>query len=310
MTSEYTTISKPLQLPYFGSGLPAPLPTDAEIDAAPDLTPYYGHRRIVQVNSHYVVKFGTNVDLIEGENMLFVSENAGIPAPIVYALYSRGEGMTKTNYIVMSKIAGQTLQSLWLSLDSSDKKTITKMLHDYVFALRSLPSPGYYGALHRRSGLLEKVLMAPSEYPDGPFETDDALTEALQDIHRRMCRDGDRAEWYRRNFPRVLKHGRPTFTHGDLAMKNIMVEERKGSDAMGREDNADGGDGRRQWKVTILNWSSAGWLPVYWEYTTAACGFFWRKNGDWGLWFDEVMEPYLAEAAWMQDFGYDGYFVY
>jgi hypothetical protein len=93
-------------------------------------------------------------------------------------------------------------------------------------------------------------------------------------------------------------------------MKNIMVEERKGSDAMGREDNADGGDGRRQWKVTILNWSSAGWLPVYWEYTTAACGFFWRKNGDWGLWFDEVMEPYLAEAAWMQDFGYDGYFVY
>ena len=41
----------------------------------------------------------------------------------------------------------------------------------------------------------------------------------------------------------------PTFTHGDLGSLNILV---KGDQIVG-----------------IVDWETAGWLPLYWEYTTA-----------------------------------------
>lgn len=48
---------------------------------------------------------------------------------------------------------------------------------------------------------------------------------------------------------REIPH-RVTFTHGDLVIHNILV---------GRDGHLFG----------ILDWESAGWLPEYWEFTTA-----------------------------------------
>lgn len=69
----------------------------------------YGGRRIVGVGQHFVVKFGLGIDLIEGENMLFVRENTDTPVPRVFALYS--DPKTGKNFIVMERILGQTLLS-------------------------------------------------------------------------------------------------------------------------------------------------------------------------------------------------------
>ena len=55
------------------------------------------------------MKFGLGVNLIEGENMLFVREKTNIPIPRVFALYSAPE--TGKNFIVMERILGQTLLS-------------------------------------------------------------------------------------------------------------------------------------------------------------------------------------------------------
>lgn len=73
--------------PYYAPSIPCPLPTISKIDAAPDISLAYGGRRIVEIGQHLVVKFGKGVDLIKGENMIFVRENTNIRVPQVYALY-------------------------------------------------------------------------------------------------------------------------------------------------------------------------------------------------------------------------------
>ena len=56
------------------------------------------------------MKFGLGVNLIEGENMLFVRENTNIPVLQVYALYS--DRNTGKNYIIMERIIGESLLSV------------------------------------------------------------------------------------------------------------------------------------------------------------------------------------------------------
>ena len=63
---------------------------------------------------------------------------------------------------------------------------------------------------------------------------------------------------------REIPH-RVTFTHGDLVIHNILV---------GRDGHLFG----------ILDWESAGWLPEYWEYTTAmrfGATSWWSQVASW-----------------------------
>lgn len=43
---------------------------------------------LLRLGQHFVVKFGFGINLIEGENMLFISKNTSVPVPRVYALYA------------------------------------------------------------------------------------------------------------------------------------------------------------------------------------------------------------------------------
>lgn len=65
------------------------------------------------------------------------------------------------------------------------------------------------------------------------------------------------------------------FTHGDLSSLNILV----------REDEV----------VGIIDWETSGWLPSYWEYTTACQvnpqNYFWRYE------IDKFLDPMPAELA-------------
>ena len=143
-----------LKLPFFASELPCPLPTEAEIENAPDISVEYGGRRIVGVGQHFVVKFGLSVDLIEGENMLFVREKTKIPVPRVFALFSAPE--TGKNFIVMERILGQTLLSAWPQLTKLEKEDILSDLRKYFDDLRQLTSPEYFGSFDKRR-LLDEI---------------------------------------------------------------------------------------------------------------------------------------------------------
>ena len=69
----------------------------------------------------------------------------------------------------------------------------------------------------------------------------------------------------------------PVFTHGDLSSLNVLV----------RGDKI----------VGVIDWETAGWYPVYWEYTTASqvspMNSFWREE------IDKFLEP-MPEALEME----------
>lgn len=275
-----------VSLPYYAPNPPAPLPTDVEIDAAPDVSMEYGGRRVVEVGHHFVVKFGEGVDLTEGKNMMFVRERTKVPLPAVYALFHKAG----KNYIIMERIAGQPLSSLWSQLHLLEKQSIVRTLRSYFSELRSLPRTDYYGSLGRRS-LLDGIFWTEEQEPaiNGPFASEEAFTEALALKYTYDGRSRYRADFYRQCLPRVLRGNHPIFTHGDYQRKNIMVQ---------RLDNHLESPHLSTWQIHILDWEKSGWYPTYWEYAIATCALQW--NDDWCLWIQEALDPYPSEAAWLQ----------
>lgn len=75
--------------------LPAPLPSVAEILAAPKVGSHReGDVPIYRVGEHFAVKYsptdvhaGYDVSLQEGENMLFVQQSTNMPVPKLYAMF-------------------------------------------------------------------------------------------------------------------------------------------------------------------------------------------------------------------------------
>jgi hypothetical protein len=277
-----------VRLPYYAADLPSPLPTETEIDNGPDIALKYGGRRIVQVGQHFVVKFGEGVDLLEGENMMFIQENTNIPVPRVYALYSIPS--TGKNYIVMERIQGRTLTSLWPQLTPSEKDSIMTTVRSYFYELRRLPPPDYYGSLGARR-LLDEIFWTREAEPaiNGPFASEDAINEAFA---RKYVYDGRppfRAEFYRQCLPHVFHDHPPTFTHGDFQRKNIIIEG---------EVNEAGLQTNKEMRVVFLDWEKSGWYPSYWEYCLAVCALRW--DDDWCLWLGKALDPFASEAAWLQ----------
>ncbi|CRL23602.1 unnamed protein product [Penicillium camemberti] len=171
----------------------------------------YGGRRIVGVGQHFVVKFGLGVDLIEGENMLFVRENTDIPVPRVFALYS--DPKTGKNFIPQ--------------LTTSEKQDISSDLRRYFDDLRQLLSQNYFGSFNKRR-LLDEIFWTddPDTLVNGPFDSEEGLNEAMA---RKYIYNGGslyRAEYLRKCFPRVFKGHEATFTHGDLQRKNIIIRDK------------------------------------------------------------------------------------
>ncbi|KAL5049199.1 hypothetical protein BDW71DRAFT_176328 [Aspergillus fruticulosus] len=272
------------QIPFYAIDLPCLLPTDAEIESAPDISMEYGGRRIVAVGQHFVVKFGLGVNLIEGENMLFVQENTNIRVPRVYALYTSPE--SGKNFIVMERMIGQTLLSAWPGLSPSEKESISSTLQKHFDQLRRLPSPKYFGSFGKRQ-LLDEIFWTLDADPlvNGPFNSEEDLNEAMM---RKYIYNGGsrfRAEFFRHCFPHIFKGHEPTFTHGDLQRKNIIICD-------------EGHAGNEAPSIAIIDWEKAGWYPSYWEYGIAVCALRW--DDDWCLWIDSVLEPFVSEAAWFQ----------
>jgi hypothetical protein len=140
-----------------------------------------------------MIKYGSGVSVIEGENMLFIRRERTIPVPRVYAVCTS----TKTvldkhnnnnnkevpyNYIIMEHVDGNTLESEWESLTAQQNEQISTQLSGHVNQLRSIPSPGYYGSIGKR-GLLDCVFWTGNDATEplgGPFATEQAFNEAMR----------------------------------------------------------------------------------------------------------------------------------
>ena len=276
----------PLRLPYFTNpeALSVPIPTLDEIECSDELLYEAGGSKVVGVGP-YVVKFGRQVDLAEGENMLFVAHTTSVPVPLVYALFRDRDDK---GYIIMERIKANTLKPQWPFLSNTQKEAIATKLGSLVKELRSLPSPGGYCSLNNRP-LLDNVFWTgnTSAKFNGPFRNEEEFNEAMLEIYRFNSGSQNKADFYKQTFPFIFRDHPPVFTHGDFQRKNILLRSV--------------GDTAHDVDLILLDWEFSGWYPTYWEYSKAlfACG---RWDDDWGLCVNRIFAPdlYLNEWVWMR----------
>ncbi|KAF2748591.1 phosphotransferase enzyme family protein [Sporormia fimetaria CBS 119925] len=277
--------------------LPAALPTVAEIKSSSEILIKETGRKVVGVGEHYVVKYGTKIDLLEGHTMRFLQDSTKIPIPRVYALVQTRNSRS-TKYIIMERIRGSTLESKWETMNHASKEVVASQLKAAFDEMRRLESPGGYCSLTRGGlpdGLFWKHAHDLLGGYFGPFKTETGVNKAI--VARYILDGGSKhkAEYYTRSFEEVYQGHEPVFSHGDLSPKNIMIRDPP------TECNGDTGQDGKVQEVVIIDWEFAGWYPSYWEYARAmyTCGG-WLD--DWGCWIDRMLVPWRNEGAWMTMF--------
>ncbi|PIG80596.1 hypothetical protein AARAC_012067 [Aspergillus arachidicola] len=261
------------------------LPTVAEIEAATEVisTPDTS-AKVVRVNKHFAVKMGHGIALIEAENMKFLAANSRVPVPKVHAAFR--DPSTDKTYIIMQYVHGDTLQKLLPSLKKSEKATICNLIKDTMAELRSIPPPDYLGMLNHQP-YLDGVFWTEGLDPriSGPFHSQEEMNLAI--IEKLRQTESDQYIRLLRNMVnQTLKNHRTVFTHGDLQPKNILVER------LGAHDECP------EFKITLLDWESAGWYPEFWDFcnATIACRF----KPEWLELVPDILDQYPVEFLMMQ----------
>ncbi|KAH7175027.1 kinase-like domain-containing protein, partial [Fusarium flagelliforme] len=202
--------------------------------------------------------------------------NTSIPVPRVYCSFKH-KGRV---YILMKRIPGQDLSQTWARRSEESEARILTQLQQITTELRSIPPPDGIGVANvDGSPVFDQRL--PDKSLWGPFE-------AIQDFHRDLRHGlelGENVEAFPGLRELINFHNGPwqkiVFTHSDLSSFNIMAVD----------DNVTG----------IVDWETAGWMPPYWEYTSA-----WHVNPHNDFWQDAVdrfLSPFPHELEMER---YDG----
>lgn len=291
---------KQLPLPYLRDprDLPAPLPTTEEIRGASNIIKgddVCDTRRVVTVGCHYLVKYGPRARRIEGDNLLFLElQKPQIRAPRLYAMW---QDANNELYIVMERILGQPLDTLWPSLSIDDRKLILGKLRGIFDQIRAIPSPGFFGSV--TGGKVPHALcwMADDDPEvNGPFGNGQDLVRGLaKKSRKKWLRNGYQTcmpDFFERRLAPAVGNHSPVFSHTDLLRKNVIVRETS------LPPSVDSGR-KRDKEVVVVDWEDAGWYPAYWEYAVAFAGFVWYED-DWPNAVESILDPWCAEAAMLK----------
>ena len=196
----------PVPLPYFADpeSLPRPIPTLDEIRSSEDVIYRTGGRKIVCVGP-YVVKFGLQVELAEGENMLFVAHSASVPVPRVYALFKSAEG--KEGYIAMERVTGNTL--------------VCDVYH--LLEATAVWATNLYWTIFSGTATSRRKLTVRSAQKR-------SLTKPWSKSTSSINGSQIKAEFYKRYFPSILQDHPPVFTWRLRTRKHyVTVSQRHGT---------------------------------------------------------------------------------
>ena len=228
---------------------------------------------VVFLSSRICVKSTPFTSLAEASTMRFVAENTTIPVPKVYCAFEHKRRV----YVVMERIDGLPLAHGWRQRTAESQARILNSLRSMIQQLRQIPAPIECGVSNVDGGpIYDPRLPGPKHW--GPFRT-------IDDFHKRLRADLEEPEYAGTRIPEVGPlisfHKQPwlcpVFSHGDLSSLNILA---RGDDIVG-----------------IVDWETAGWMPPYWEYTSA-----WNVNPQNQFWQNEVdrfLEPF-PEALEME----------
>lgn len=212
-------------------------------------------RKIQRFAKDRILKYGPSEEIeLEAENMRYVAENTTIPIPRVHEIQTH-DGVKS---ILMDYIEGQTLQDAWPGMIPSQRMSVTQELHGYVSQLRAL-QPGYLAPsgtkiYTRHAACFDEYLFS-------------RMTASISGLEREYIS------------PKLAGEDL-VFTHGDLAPRNILVDDHGHVTA-------------------ILDWEFAGWHPQWWE--TVRAFTFCNDIPGWTAYLSAIFPPdhateYMAVA--------------
>ncbi|OTA99832.1 hypothetical protein M426DRAFT_35212, partial [Hypoxylon sp. CI-4A] len=209
------------------------------------------------------LKAGYFTHLTEAATMEWVANHTSIPVPKVHCAFIHKD----ITYIVSERIEGTMLCNVMDSLSEEDLNTILAQLRTMLDELRSIPPPPGTGVQSCIGGSMydSRILHAHGRF--GPFKTINEFHSWIREgttLEDYKIRSGDDDPDYL-----AFKHmlsvqdrpwSAPVFTHGDMNPSNVLVRGTK--------------------VVGIIDWEFAGWMPPYWEYTSANYVFpqLWRRS--------------------------------
>ena len=91
-----------IQIPYYAppEDLPAEIPNKDVIDISKDVLCEQSARKVVGVGPRFVVKYGLQIELEEGLDMIYIKNNTSVSVPKVYALFKDVESNKKVHHYV------------------------------------------------------------------------------------------------------------------------------------------------------------------------------------------------------------------
>lgn len=213
--------------------------------------------------------------------MKFVAENTSIPLPKVYCSFvHKGRA-----FIVMERVQGDEIPTAWKRLAKPARQNIYTQLRAMLQQLRALEPSDGTGVESCVGGSLFDSRIKQCKPRFGPFSTIQGfhfwLREEFQPSEIETRRVSD-SEWADIESMVEMQDGpwpSPVFTHGDLNPFNILV---RGEEVVG-----------------ITDWKFAGWLPHYWEYTSACHGNATRT--DWRDSLKELLDPPDSNVLGMEN---------
>ncbi|KAJ5256573.1 hypothetical protein N7478_012677 [Penicillium angulare] len=286
---------EPVVVPFQNCQPLPTLPTTDEIRACTNVLWETQATKVVALDDNIVVKYGGCISTWEGQSLVYLERHVpGVPAPRLYAMYYD----SKQGFLIIKRVPGVQLNSIWPSLASSEKDDIIAKLQVISDAMRKAecPWPDFFGGLDG-GGVHHYIFY--SQHGDmkflKPFSGEPAFVAGLVGNHRALVERNNLPEYttlfYEKYLACVLQGHRPTLTHGDLQQKNIMVVENTS------HPNDQGG---RLFDVVLVDWENSGWFPDFWEFFCASYPLTFQWDEDWSWRVQEFVQVWPAEIAIMQ----------
>ncbi|KAK5994329.1 hypothetical protein PT974_04802 [Cladobotryum mycophilum] len=193
-----------------------------------------------------------------------------VPKPLDVLVGDQVTGDPFTSYLLMTRLPGLPLSSCHNLLSDHDFEHIANQMKDYMAQLRNIRNKVNTAiAICNTLGEACKDARIAGEKPVVPFVDEAAFNQVV-----RFSDDPAR------------RGHKIVFTHADLNLRNILVDQYVRS------------DGIKGWKLTgIVDWEMACFLPEYWDYTKAMFeGFRWpRRYNNWVKRVFEAFDDYSKE---------------
>jgi hypothetical protein len=217
--------------PDWTTAPPPPRPVEDITSLPSDAVPYADRRRIgPQVfyipSRNAILKIGPSVKRAEAEAMRFITDHTSVPVPRVLEFYEK-DGL---GHLFMSKVEGRILADLWSGLSTDNRNFVINQLQGYVSQWQSLQGP-FCGALWNSPCLdiffQHLCLASLGDKKYGPYRSRKDYNRGLVEALRNSRPTGTLGQSEQSLVERItaLEDERKIFSHGDLHLGNIIVDD-------------------------------------------------------------------------------------